>query len=322
VTRSRWGRLADRRAAELLAVGAAEPALVVGAPDGFPVRGARAAVDGAPPAAVFAAVIDTVRPEGAFDDDARLGHLVRACRPGGTLALVACAGGTTESARSLVGFAPRLAALGCDVVRAVPFDLLGLFSPWRARLGTRLETVLAELETYLASPAVRAAVRFLERHVVAALPPSEAGSVAVLARRRAAGEAPAPPPPVPDLEATLASRALAEGALHHLRDDAVVRFAAFLDAEVLAPAGVGFDLVDFIARASAEPGRGRAAVRPDEPWWTPSLDVQRLLTAASHRLAHRAIARLGARSDAIHDGVGLPDTLEYELIAAFNRVLS
>jgi hypothetical protein len=322
VTRSRWGRLADRRAAELLAAGAAEPALVVGAPDGFPVRGARDVADGAPPAAPFAAVIDTARPEGAFDDDARLGDLVRACRPGGTLALVACAGGTTEGARSLVGLVPRLAALGCDVVQVVPFDVLGLFSPWRARLGMRRAPALAELETHLASCAVRAAVRFLERHVVAALPPSEAGSVAVLARRRGVGASPAPPPPSPDLEAMLASRVLADGALHHLRDDAVVRFLAFLDAEVLAPAGVGFDLVDFVARVSAEPGRGRAAVRPDEPWWTPSLDVQRLLTAASHRLAHRAIVGLGARADAIRDGVRLPDTLEYELIAAFNRGLS
>jgi hypothetical protein len=218
----------------------------------------------------------------------------------------------------------KLVAAGCEVVRAVPFDVLGVSSPWGRRLGARADRVIAELEAHLAFPEVRCAVRLLERRIVAALPVEEVGAIAVLARRRSAADRTVAAAPVPTLAAVLASRAFGDAVLRLLRDDAVVRFAAFLDAEVLSPLGVPFDLPAWIATLGTDAARARAAVAallPFRRWWSPSFDVQRLLAATSHRLAQRAIDALGALPGATHEGVSLPATLEYDLIATLNRAL-
>jgi SAM-dependent methyltransferase len=272
----------------------------------------------------FAAVVDTQRAEAAWDDEQRLAELVRVCRPGGTIALVACPGGVDVGLRTWDGVRGRLMAAGCEVARAVPFDPLGVSSPWRRRLGPRTERVLAELEQHLAFPEVRRAVRLLERRIVEALPLEEAGAIAVLARRRTAADRTVGPAPLPALAAVLASRAFGDAVLRLLRDDAVVRFAAFLDAEVLSPLGVPFDLPGYVAALGADAERAReavAALLPHRRWWSTSFDVQRLLAAASHRLARRAIEALRGLPGATHEGVSLPATFEYDLIATLNRAL-
>jgi hypothetical protein len=271
----------------------------------------------------FASVIDTARPEAAWDDAQRLAELVRVCRPGGTLALVACPG-VDVGLRTWAGVRSRLVGLGCEVVRAVPFDVLGVSAPWRRRLGGRVERVMAELEAHLAFPEVRRAVRLLERRIVAALGLEEAGAIAVLARRRTAADRTVAPVPEPALAAVVASRAFGDAVLRRLQDDAVVRFAAFLDAEVLSPLEVPFDLPAWVATLGADRERARAAVAallPHRRWWSASFDVQRLLAATSHRLAERVIDALRGHPGATHEGVSLPATFEYDLIATLNRAL-
>jgi len=346
VTRSRWGRLVERRARDLLGSVRGAPAVVLDVPGGYPAprealpdavvvgAGGRGVVRGGTEslplrAASSAAVVDTTRPETPADHERRVAELVRVCRPGGTIALVACGGRVASRSvggvRSWASLSGLLARAGCDVVRVVPFDLLGTFSPWRTGLGVRAERVLGELEDHLRVPEVRRAVRFLERRLVAALPVEQAGSVFVVARRRGGAPEPAHAPGAPEsASAVVASRAFGDALLRLARDDAVVRFAAFLDAEIFSPAAVSFDLVRHLAAAAADPVRGetaRRALLARRRWWSPRSDVQRLLGAASFRLAHRTMAVLRELPGASVDGVRLPETLEYELLTLFNRRL-
>jgi SAM-dependent methyltransferase len=325
-------RLVDERAEALLTEAAAPPALIVARPSGFPCRIAGAVVvsdHGAGPVSVrsgaeqlpfpsgtFAAVVDTTRPEDPADHLPFLRELARVCRPGGTVAAIACAGlAVTAGPRTLAILEDCLDAVGCDVRRRVPFDVLGTFSPWRLGLGERRERVLAELEGHLAHPAVCAAVHLLEATVVAVLPPDRAGRVAVVARRRAPGAAPPrPAAPEPPPRAALVRPDVAAEALRLMQDDAVVRFAAFLDAELLSRADVGFDLLGYLE----EIGRAESGELRPRLWRWPGLEAYRYLGALSHRLARAAVAGLsgGAGPDA-----GLPATLEYDLVAMFNALV-
>jgi hypothetical protein len=274
-------------------------------------------------AGTFAGVIDTSRPEEPGDHGRRLAELLRVCRPGGTVATIACGGAAGGGRiRAWPAVRSRLVGDGHAIVRAVPFDLLGARSPWWERLGGREDAVLAELESHLRFRAVRRAVRFLERRLVAALRAEEAASVAVVVRRgppAAGGDAPAA-----GVRDVLASRSFARGVLRLLRDDAVVRFAAFLDTALLSPAGVPFHLARWVAERAADPELAREAwegLLPRRIWWSTRRDTQRLLAAAGHRLAHRAIAALATLPGARADGVSIPETLEYDLVALFNREL-
>ncbi len=236
---SRWARLADRRAAELLASAAGDGAVIAEVDGGFPCRVRTRTTDTPAPC-----VVDTARPEEPGDHAARVDALLDACAPGGTIALVAC-GGTAAgdgplAPRTLAAVRAQLSARGYTVARLVPFDVLGPSSPWRLGLGHRADAVLAELDAHLASPSVRVAARLGERHVVAALAPSQAARVLVVAHSDGGG---GPEPAAGDPQAVLHDAAFAAAALRLVHDDAVVRFLAFLDAELLSLPAVGVDLL-------------------------------------------------------------------------------
>jgi hypothetical protein len=309
----RWASLAEARARELLEGAIGAPALVRETPSGFGCRLPRAEGDGP-----FAAVVDCARPEEPDEHAARLATLLGACAPVATVALIACGG----DAAALPGPGPRslplveetLAAAGFRVIRRTPFDLIGLCSPWRRLLGAETGRVMDELDMHLGQPAVRAAVRLVERHLTAALDPVHAARVLVVGVRGDVvhfGEAPQ----------GLASPALRDSARVLIHDDAVVRCLAFLDAELLSLPGVDFDLVAWLRGLAADP-EGETALRTllrgRRRWWQPDLETQRLGEAASHRLAQRAITALGPGPMELPD---LGETLEYDLVAAFGGAL-
>lgn len=333
---SRWARLADWRAAELLAAASrGGPALVVVSPGGFPppaAGGPRLAVtpEALARAPAVEAVLDTTRPEGPGDPAPRVAAMVRACRAGGTIAAIACGGAPGAGGSSAPLGLARLGALledaGCRIVELVPFDLLGPLSPWRLGLGPRAGRVLEELDEHLRHRSVRRAVRLLEREVVATLPPERVGRVLVRAERAPAGEGGVPRPrlaprmvdPAP-LSARLAAPALARRVLKLMQEDAVVRFAAFVDAELLSAQATGFDLARYLGAASLEaesagPARARAERRGR--CWYPGLDARRFVEAAAFRLVRRTVETLGAAG-----GAGVADTLTYHLLETINAEL-
>jgi SAM-dependent methyltransferase len=339
---SRWGRLVERRAAALLGTASAEPALVVEAAGGFPVArrtgavtvstrgrarpGATIAAAAALPFASgsFAAVVDATRPEAGGGDAQPLAELVRVCRPGGTVALVARGGPVPAGGRTWATVRARLVDWGCEIERVVPFDALGPFSPWRCALGTEARRVLSELEDHLRSREVRRAARLLERRIVAALPPEQGGWVFVRARRHGPGRAAGPARGMRSIAGVARSRSFAAAVLRLMRDDAVVRFAAFLDAELLSTGSIPVDLAAYVRRVSLEPQLGRAAAAallPRRRWWSASFDVQRFLAARGHRMARATIEVLRGHPDGANGGVDLADTLEYDLLALVNRQL-
>jgi hypothetical protein len=308
---SRWARLIDGRAGRLLAAEAVEPALVLAPPGGFPcLLPVSGTTDAAP-----ATIVDTTRPEEPGDHRAMVEQLAQLAGDTATVVLVACGGspaaGVGPAPRSLTVVEAALAGAGFDLVKRVPFDVLGPLSPWRLGLGARRDAVFAELEEHLTSPAVRRAARLVERHVVAVLPPQSVGRVLVVARR-----APVPAPVAVDPNAALAAPAFADAFLPLLHDDAVVRWLAFVDAEWLSADAVGFDLIGFLRDLTA-PADRRAEVavllRRQRRWWQPRLEEARLAEAASHRLAQATIAAVDA---ALGDGIA--GTLLYPLVGAFN----
>jgi hypothetical protein len=326
---SRLDRLAGRRAATLLAERLAAPALVVVAADGFSVPRAGATTVGPPgsgaavepgadgglpfPAGEFAAVVDASRPGSAGAPAPA--ELARVCRAGGVVAAVA-AGGTATGGRSVGDLTAALAAAGCALEETVAFDLLGPGSPWRPALGERAAEVLAELEALLRFRSVRRAVRLLEAEVVAALPPAETGSALVVARRGGSGRAARPPV---DLAARLAAPALAARLLRLVQEDAVVRLAALVDAEVVSARGLGFDLARYLSAASLGPGasaRARSAARRRARVWYPGLDARRFVEAASYRIAAGAIAALGPV-----DPEGLAPAMAYHVVETTSAAL-
>ena len=336
--KTRWGRLMEQRAAELLSTDPEPPTLVVAVSGGYRVRaevlrsaivlatpgaGVHAAVGGdvrALPFATgtFATVIDTSRPEEPGDHEARFAELLRVCRPGGTVATIASGGAASGAEfRSWAELRARAAGQGPEIVEAVPFDAFGMRSAWVLR-----DDVAAELESHLRFPAVRRAVRFLDRHLVAALPPADAGSVALRLRKTLwAGRAESSTSRVREL---VASRPFARRVLELLSDDSVARFAAFLDTAILSPAGVPMHLGRWLANVAADPelaADARAGLLPRRLWWTSRRDVQRVLAAAGHRLAHEIIAVLAETPGARTENVSIPHTLEYDLVALFNREL-
>ena len=347
---SRWGQLADRRAAELLASSKGAATLVLAAAGGFPCpvsdcrkttvllvpgAGRQCAVRAVPGeipfvSETFTSVIDTTRPEPPADHEGRLRELVRVCRPGGTVAVIAC-GGTAVGAsgaaapRSFVEVEEWFWRAGCEIEREVTFDLFAPLSPWRLMLVHRRAQVLEELEEHLHFPRVRRAVRLLERHLVAMLPPSEGGRVFVLARRRHSGR---PPKPIVREQSSLSVRSVLDtsyfgaGVLRFLQDDAVVRFAAFLDQEVLSAARLPFNLACYIDSAGNKPESAAVAARTllrRRQWRYPGSEVQAFLAASAYRMARQTIAVLQDAPDCVCDAVRLPETLEYELFEAFNR---
>lgn len=309
----RWAGLAEARARELLETAIGGPALVRETTTGFGCRLPH--MDGDGP---FAAVVDCARPEEPDDHARRLATLLGACAPVATVALVACGG----DAGALPGAGPRsltlveqtLGAAGFRIARRTPFDLLGLCSPWRRLLGAETRRVMDELDVHLGQPAVRAAVRLVERHVTAALEPSQAARVLVVGVRGDVVQ-------FAEMPGGLASPALHEAARVLIHDDAVVRCLAFVDAELLALPGVDFDLVGWLRGLAAEPAGEaalRAVLRERQRWWQPGLEAQRFAEAATHRLARSAIEALGPGPAELPD---LGDTLEYDLCAAFGEAL-
>jgi hypothetical protein len=356
---SRAARLADRRAAELLAgaaSAAAGPTLVWAAPGGFPpptratggavtivaasgVDAARAvADDGGPPGDErYARVIDTTRPEAVAGDAVRIARLVRACRPGGTVALVAVGGPVLPpdlrtpcdragpphggATRTLATAAAALAAAGAWVEGAVAFDLVGPFAPWRHALGGDADAVLAELDRHLRARAVRAMARLLDRELVSQLPPESTARAVLVARRVAPGDTGGARAVRDDPHDRLDAPATTARLLGLLQDDAVVRFAAFVDAEILGRLDVPFSIVRWLTDASLRPGAGeRAAVRARRAnrEWYPGVDAYRLVQAASHRIATRTAAVLGKVSA---ESAVVAPTLEYALIEMVNAAL-
>jgi hypothetical protein len=355
---SRSVALADARASALLGSALRTPALVVTAADAFPAPcpdaghpptvvdattlgtiGGTPATDFLPfPAEAFASVVDTAYPEVPGDYARHLNELVRVCRPGGEIACVAY-GGTAPSppedgfrirlhGRAHAWVRATLEAADCEIVREVPFDVLGPLSPWRLALGARAESVLAELEEHLQHRSVRRAVRLVERGLVATLDPSEAARVVLVARRRD-----------PCAARTAAdgrtSRRVAPGervrdptftraAVRLLHDDAVLRWLAFLDVEILSPLRVPFDLPRWVAAMAAEDANQRTAavdLLGRRRWWYPGLEERRVLEAASYRLAQATLAALTDLDAAGSPGAGFIATLEYDLVAAFNARL-
>ncbi len=297
---SRHARLADRRAATLLGALRTPAARVLAAPDGFRV----AAAEVASPCAV---VIDPSRPEEPGDHDARLARMIADCAPDGTVALVAC-GGETTATRPLAprGWARARATLidAGFAVSLTPFDVLGSASPWRVALGGRRDRVLAELDAHLTAPSVRAAARIVETHLVAALAPEQTGRVLVVGHRGA------PPPAAPP------SRAAFDAAMRPLlHDDAVVRWLAFVDAELLTDRAARGDVVAWMRSLAPEPSVA-ALLRARGRWWHEELEVQRLGEAAAHRLARCAVEALAAAPEG-----ALATTLEYDLVAGFNAAI-
>ncbi len=325
MARRTWAGLADRRATTLLApahVGGR--ALVVAAAAGFPPPALDGATTCAPTALErsddsFDTVIDTTRPEEPADHGRLLDALVRSCRPDGTIAVIACGGVPAADGpgapRSLALVRTRLAAAGWAPVRVVPFDLLGPLSPWRLGLGGRADRVLAELDAFLRFRSVRAAVRFLERELVAALPCERVGRALVVARRGAGAIGGGDP------GVTLECPDRARRVLAHLQHDAVVRFAAFLDAEFLVPAGVHFDLARYLVAVSATAGNGdpaRARALRERRCWFPGYDARRFVEAVSHRMAQRAVEALAA---AAGPTAGLAESFDYALFETCNAAL-
>jgi hypothetical protein len=312
----RWARLAARRGAELLRAAVAGPVAVV-----VPGRAGGALVSDPSglPAGAFDAVADATPPDGRDAVPARVAALVRACRPGGTVALIAC-GGDATAAADVPTVTTLLDAAGADVVRVVAFDLLGPSSPWRRRLGDDSTAVVAELEAHLAFPAVRIAARLLEREVVAASSPSYAASAVVIGRRRDGEPAPEGAAPA-SLAARLAGPALARRALALAQDDAVVRFAAFLAAEVQPVLAAPFDVARWLLEVAGidgngdlAAGRARAAGRS----WYPGLDARRFVEAAAHRMARGVVRALaaGAPEQAL-----VADSFEYPVLETCNAAL-
>jgi len=346
---SRWGQLADRRAAELLGSSQGARTLVVAATGGFPYQGSqrrgstvlspltmsrqgavRAVPDDIPfSTETFTSVIDTTRPEQPADHGQLLHELVRVCHPGGTIAVIACGGSTAGSSggvapRSFVSVEECLRHAGCDIERVVTFDVFAPLSPWRLMLGERRSAVLGELEEHLRFPRVRRAVRLLERHLVPALPPCDVGRVFVVARRRHPGQ---PPGPVvlehsrPSIRSVLDAGYFGAAVLRFLQDDAVVRLAAFVDAEVLSAARLPFNLARYIDAVGSGPDNAAVAARAllrRRRWRHAGLEVQAYLSAATYRMAKRTIDVLQDAPDSVRDAVRLPDTLEYELFEALN----
>ena len=314
----RWGRLADRRAAALLASVAQEPAVVVAPPNGFPVALPPSPEAEDPP---FASVVDATRPEDPGDLQGLVLQMAGLVRRGGTVALVTTGGAGAEARvngpRTLAATHRALLDAGCEPIACVPFDLLGPLSPWRLGLGARRDAVLAELEEHLASASVRRFVRIVEATLTAGLAPEHAGRVVVVARRRGGVAAPGWPRwPVPRRPARLLLR------LAH--DDAVTRFLAFADAEWLSRIGPPADLVGWL-RALADGADARADVSAflvgRRRWWQPDLEVSRLAEAASHRMARRIVAELERAPGAFDGTVSLPETLAYDLIASLNDAI-
>jgi hypothetical protein len=306
----RWARLAARRENELLRAVLAAPAAVL--PAAGPGLGAVASpgVISDPrdlPAGAFAAVVDRTA-----GDAARLAALVRACRTGGTVAVVA-RGGESPDATTVTTL---LEAAGCDLVRVVPYDLLGASSPWRGRLGPEAAALVAELDAQLASPAVRAAARLLEREVVAALPPAAAARALVVAHRRGTDQAAVREPSPPRGGPAFVRRALAL-----MQDDAVVRFAAFLAAEVQPVLGLAGDFAAWLLDAASADGSGALAsgrARAAGRSWYPGLDARRFVEAAAHRMARGVVGTLAA---ATPGDAALADTFEYPVLQVCNAGL-
>jgi hypothetical protein len=154
------------------------------------------------------------------------------------------------------------------------------------------------LDAHLDAPGVRSPGRLVETLVRARRTPEQAGRVLVVGRRAGAC------PPAPSRRAfDVAIRPL-------LHDDAVVRWLAFVDAELLAPSGADVDLIGWV-RSTASP-EVEPLLRSRGRWWHHDLEVQRLGEAAAHRLAQRTIAALEG---------DVPATLEYELVSAFNEAI-
>ncbi len=298
---SHWARLVEARAEALLAARAAPPALVLGGPDGFPCAVAGATVT-APPAdgalpfadAAFASVIDATRPESARP--VAVAELGRVCRPEGAVVTVA-------RGRELGARVGALAAAGCVVDATTPFDLLS--SPWAAALDA---SVGEELDAHLEAPGVQAAVALLEAELVALLPPAAVGRVVVVGRRSATRAAAVLDPP--SIRARLDDPTLRSTLLGFAQDDAVVRWAAFLDAELLSPAGVAFDLARYLEEIG---GVAPAELRPGL-WRWPGFETYRFLQAVSHRMAARTAAALAADTALPPEWRGLPATLAYDFV--------
>lgn len=303
----RWTRLVEARAAALFAARAESPALVLVGAGRSPCVGPGALVmappaDGALPFAErsFAAVLDMRPPD---EPCVPVAELARVCRPEGAVL-------TVTSSHTRAALADTLAGAGCVVDDTIPFDFLGSGSPWAARLGARAAGVLEELETHLAAGGVCAAATLLEAEVVAHLPPGATASAFVVGRRGAAR----PTPARPSVRVRLDEPEFRAALLRLAQDDAVVRWAAFLDAEVLSPAGVMFDLARYLDEIGAV---SPAELRPGL-WRWPGFETYRFLQAAGHRMAAGTAAALAdAREPA---SPRLAATLAYDLVETLNAL--
>jgi hypothetical protein len=282
---------------------------------------------GSVPPAAFDTVLAATRPEEPDDQHRFVRGLGRACRTGGVVALVA--GGDRPAAapgmpgvRSVPAAEALLATNGSVVECVVPFDLLAPGAPLRRALGAEADRVLAELDGWCAHAGMRALLRFVERELVAALPWTWAGRALLLARR---GGGPRVRAAVAADPATLGARlhrpAVAHRVLALVQDDAVVRFLAFVDAELLVPGGVRFDPVRYLLALAAVDGctgaaRARAAARGRT--WFPGYDSRRLVEAVAHRMVERTVAAFGAHPGPEAD---VAASLTYPLLEACHAVL-
>jgi hypothetical protein len=195
-------------------------------------------------------------------------------------------------------------------------------------LGERCGEVLGELEEHLRSRRVRTAVRLLERHFVAALAPCHAGRVFVVARRDQGGQRPAviiQEDPHRDLGGLIEDDAFGGAALRFLQDDAVLRWAAFLDSEIISAVPLPFNLVAYVeemasrTRNAAMAGKSLSRRRR---WRYPGLEVQAVIAAATYRMTKRTIEALRDAPESVYSVVRLPDTLEYELFGALGTEIT
>jgi hypothetical protein len=286
----------------------------------------------------FAAVLDTARPEEPRSPESAahaLAELARVCRPGGRIGVVACGGTSSDpgGGRGVSVVVESLRRAGCEIERLVPFDVLAPFSPLRPELGPRFESVLEELDEHLRHPGVEAVVRLLDERIVSALPGAAAGRVLVLARVRSAaasahlwsggGAREIPPgraasPTAFDARVLYAADVM-ESVLRSIHDDAVTRFAAFLDTEVLPVVPTDFDLATYLADIGTRE-RNAAAVAAElerrRRRWYPGLEMLRLLTAGAYRMTRATVAAL--REPGEREGESLADTLDYEIFGSLD----